>query len=55
MKDTTVTIHPTIKQSVNQIIWEEALKEDISMGRALEKFITTSPLYQKRITDKKKS
>jgi len=25
------------------------------MGRALEKFITTSPLYQKRITDKKKS
>lgn len=55
MNDTTVTIHPTIKQSINQIIWEEAVNENISMGRALEKFICTSPLYEKRIKEKRKS
>lgn len=46
MRDTTVTIHPTVKQSVNSILYYVSVEQDMAMGKVLEDMLKDSPKYQ---------
>lgn len=46
MRDTTVTIHPTVKQSVNAVLYYLSVEEDKSIGKVIEEILTECPRFQ---------
>jgi len=49
MRDTTVTIHPTIKQSVNAVLFYASQDEDKAIGKVIEEMLQDSPKYQELV------